>query len=310
MVTLSSLHAETDRPRYITRRQKRSSEGFVAEITQNFAARMELKSPQLRPLPDDETSTGLHSSQTSQKKEGSNGERTGHCESVEVAESDVQFAGDHGVHSKQRDSKSNRKTRSTGHLLCVAAPCSESSELAVKSEGEETRDEVGKDDEQKEGEKEVNADGDENEGTRVLEREIDSEKMNNEIGKKVDTETEIEREAVTVTEVDNETDMEGKTETQRDMEADKGVKVKELEGEGEREMEADKVLEVESEKEKAGEGMETVDGAETEEVVDVASVPEATGESTVVADTGGASSCQSTGAPLPTEGNPTNKENK
>lgn len=304
MVTLSSLHAETDRPRYITRRQKRSSEGFVAEITQNFAARMELKSPQLRPLPDDETSTGLHISQTLQKKEGSNGERTGHCESVEVAGSDVQLAGDHRVHSKQRDSKSNRKTRSTGHLLCVAAPCSESSELAVKSEGEETKVEAGKDDEQKEGEKEVNADGDENGGKRVLEREIDSEKMNNEIGKKVDTETEIEREAVTVTEVDNE--------TQRELEADKGVKVKELEGEGEREMETDKVLEVESEKEKAGEGMEAVDGAETEEVVNVASVPEATGggESTVVADTGGASSCQSTGAPLPTEGNPTNKENK
>ena len=38
----------SDKPRYITRRRKCRSEGIVAQITQSFAARMELKSPRNR----------------------------------------------------------------------------------------------------------------------------------------------------------------------------------------------------------------------------------------------------------------------
>ena len=46
----SSLHhsSTNEQRRYVTRQHKRSSEGIVAQITQNFAARMELKSPQTK----------------------------------------------------------------------------------------------------------------------------------------------------------------------------------------------------------------------------------------------------------------------
>jgi hypothetical protein len=131
----SSQPQVAGRPRYMTRRQKRSSEGIVAQITQNFAARMELKSPQLKSsaAADDET----HSLQSNQSLEKEEGQDEGGSLTGQVAQNEA----DTVTHSK-RERKSERITRSNSCLSSDSTPSSSEATLpAAKSVEEEATEE-------------------------------------------------------------------------------------------------------------------------------------------------------------------------
>ena len=130
-----SVTAVPGQPRYMTRRQKRSSEGIVAHITENFAARMELKSPQMKSSAavDDETPS-LQCNQSLEKEEGQD---EGNSLRGQVA----QNVADTVTHSK-RERKSERKTRSNSCLSSDSTPSSSETTLpAVNSVEEEVMEE-------------------------------------------------------------------------------------------------------------------------------------------------------------------------
>ena len=311
---MSEHSAAAGRPRYVTRQQKRSSEGIVAQITQNFAARMELKpkSPRLKFSVASEEKSSVQSC-----------EDEGNCATSQDKQRDVESSELVTPPKRQR-----RKTRSSIRLS-TSNSCKPTLLSAVKLEEEEAKmecvaegivdgnttfgagGEVAAEEKREEGEGEgvvkMGAENIETENVAEIE-EMETEKSleenATETEKVGEAAKEREMEEEEVGEAAKEREMEeekvGEAAKEREMEEEKvGVAAKEREmeekvGEGakEREMEEEKVGEAakerEMEEEKVGEGAKERE-MEEEKVGEAAKeeekVPNTAKENKIVAET-------------------------